>query len=145
MKKVRSLVAAIGLFALSACATPVTHNTASGRAETVFHGAPDVTKGKIITMMVNHGFSISKDTSYLVAFDKPTSNIAVSVMLGSNLDPTVNVRATFTMVPLDTNTRVVLDYSYVTNPGSAFEKITPSNGNVDTGQIQIAMDKIAAQ
>jgi len=44
-----------------------------------------------------------------------------------------------------TLTHVIADASIVTNPGSAFERVTNMNGNQDTGKLQSWLDQLAAQ
>jgi hypothetical protein len=139
------LTAAFASVLLAGCAAPVVHNTASGKVEEIFTGTPGQTKPKIVGMMANFGFNVSKDTPYLIAFDKPTENVMAAVLLGSKYDSTPNTRITYTFVQMGPNTRVIADASIITNPGSAFERVTNMNGNQDTVKLQTWLDNLAAQ
>ncbi|MFS6706520.1 hypothetical protein WHK35_14555, partial [Staphylococcus aureus] len=48
-----------------------------------------------------------------------------NLLLGSQWNPTVNIRVSLTFVPTGQETRIVADTAAVTNPGTAFEQITP--------------------
>jgi hypothetical protein len=133
-----------GIASLSGCAAPVQHNTPSGKVEAVMPATTDQVKSALVSMMVNTGYNISKDTPYLIAFDKPSDNIMASVLLGSKYDATPNVRVTFMFAPQGLATRVIADFAIITNPGSAFERITPLNGSQDTMKFQALLDRMAA-
>lgn len=133
------------VLSLTACGTPVQHMTASGKVEEVFQGTPDQIKGPLVGMMSSNGFNMSKDTPYMLAFDKPSDNIVANVLLGSRYDAVPNARVSFAFAPMGVTTRVIADVSIVTNPGSAFERITPANNNESTGKLQGWLDDLAYQ
>lgn len=140
----KSLFAAAALsVGLAGCAAPVQHMTASGKVEETFHMAPDQVKPIIISKMVDYGYNLTKDTSYVVAFDRPVTNILAAALMGSKYDAQPNTRISYMFAPIGTDTRVVVDFAVVTNPGSAFERLTPVNGNADTMKIQAWLDNAA--
>lgn len=140
--KFRHMLAATSLLALAACGTPTMHDTPSGKVEETFNGTPDTIKGPLVGMMATNGFNMTKDTPYMLAFDKPVNNIMMAVLLGSRYDATPNARVSFTFAPMGTVTRVVADSSVITNPGSAFERITPMNNNESTAKLQLWLDDL---
>lgn len=134
------LVAALGL---AGCATPVQHQTASGKPEILVAGAtPETVKPAVVNRMVSAGYRITKDTPYELAFDRPVENVAAAVLLGSKYDSTPNARVSYTIAGTGTGTRVVADLAVITNPGSAFERRTDFNGSQDTVKIQGVLDQV---
>jgi len=131
------------LSCLAGCGTPQVHNTPSGKVEEVFNGTPDQIKGPLVGMMATNGFNMTKDSPYLLAFEKPIDNMMTTVLLGSRYDAVPNARVSFIFAPLGATTRVIADTSIVTNPGSAFERITPANNNEATGKLQDWLDYLA--
>lgn len=55
-----------------------------------------------------------------------------NALFGSKYDATPNPRVTYTLMQDQGATRVIADFVIVTNPGSAFERLTPVNGSQDT-------------
>src|SRR5690242_1643469 len=85
-------IALLALLGLSACATPVVHNTPSGKAETTLDSTPDMIKPLLVNAMTNGGFTITKDTNYLMSFDHPVTNVMAAMLLGSRYDAIPNER-----------------------------------------------------
>lgn len=132
------------VLSLTACGTPQIHNTMSGKVEETFTQPPDQVKPQLIALMVQNRFNLTKDTPYMMSFDKPVDNIMASVLLGSRYDATPNARLAFTFIAVNnTGTRLIADFSIVTNPGSAFEQITPMNAGDDSAKIQIMLDSLS--
>lgn len=138
----RPTIAAFSFLLLSACATPVTHNTPSGKAEATVEASVDLIKPELINVMTNAGFSIFRDTPYQMAFDKPVDNIMLAALTGSRYDAQPDERVTYTFAPLGIETRIVADVAVVTNPGSAFERMTPMNNSQESGNLQIVLTKL---
>jgi hypothetical protein len=138
-----AVMLSVGVAGLGGCAGQVTHATPSGKAEQVFAAPPDKVKPALVGMMSSAGFNLVRDTSYQVAFDKPVENLLVGAFLGSGYNATPNERVAFTLVPLGPNTRVIADISVVTNPGSAFERLTPFNNGPDSENIQDQLEFVA--
>lgn len=134
-------LAAVGL---TGCTEPVTHATASGKPEVVVRGRnSEWVKGKLVNSMLNRGYSISNDTGYTIAFDRPVQNAFAAALLGSSYDSSPNTRVTFSTAEVSGGTRVVADLAVITNPGSAFERRTAFNGHEDSLQIQQMLNDLA--
>ena len=134
---VRMTMVLLVCFSLAACASPVTHQTASGRPEvTIATTTVDAVKGALISAMVNGGYSITRDSDYLLAFDRPVDNVLAAALLGSEYDSTPNARISYTIAELRSRIRVVADLALVTNPGSAFERHTNMNTNQDSLKVR---------
>lgn len=135
------LAAAFAL--LAGCATPVVHQTASGKPEvTIDTENVAGVKEALVSEMVNRNYSLIRDTEYQLVFDRPIENILASALLGSKYDSTPNARITYTFaVGMDT-VRVVADLSIITNPGSAFERRMEMNSNQDSLEFQGMLNQL---
>lgn len=141
-----AIAISFGAATLIGCAAPVTHNTPSGKAETTVGMTPEQVKPILVNLFTNSGFNITKESQFQIAFDHPITNFTTAALLGSRYDTTPNERVTFTLAPIGPDTtRVVGDVSFVTNPGSAFERITPANNNADSGNLQKTLDQLHDQ
>lgn len=142
-KQTNSVIILLIIFVLSACATPVKHNTASGRPEIVISGKVGKQAwAEIMNLMLNNGYNVTTSTDSLLVFEKPIDNIMASLVLGSQYDRTPAARVTINIIEMVNSTRVVSSFAVVTNPGSAFERITPMNNNPDTASYQMRLKEI---
>ena len=140
---VRVAAVIILCFVVASCATPVKHHTASGRPEvTIATTNVEAVKGALISEMVNRGYSITRESDFLVAFDRPVDNVWAAALLGSRYDSTPNARVSYTIARIQDTIRVVADLAIITNPGSAFERQTNMNANEDSRKIQDLMDRV---
>ena len=140
---VRVAAVTILCFLVAACATPVKHHTASGRPEvTIATTNVGAVKGALISEMVNRGYSITRESDFLVAFDRPIDNVWAAALLGSRYDSTPNARVSYTIARIQDAIRVVADLAIITNPGSAFERQTNMNANEDSRKIQGLLDRV---
>ena len=94
---------------------------------------------------MNRGYSVTRDTDYLLQVEKPSDNMAAQIFLGSRYDGTPNERYVFTFAPMGDEVRVVTATMFVTNPGSAFEQLTPITTGAGVQQTQVSLDEIKAQ
>jgi hypothetical protein len=120
--KIAALAVAVGL---AGCQTDQTSTTASGKPEVTIKAPTGAIKARLLSLAMDRRFNVTKDTEYLLQVEKPTDNLAAAVLLGSKYDSTPAERIVFTFVPLGDAVRVVAASMLVTNPGSAFEQITP--------------------
>jgi hypothetical protein len=128
---------------LTGCAAPAQHNTPSGRPEVTINGrVSKAVLGKITNGMINNGYNVKTSTDTLLVFEKPMENFAAQLFLGSRYDSTPAARITYNIIETEGFTRVVASFAAVTNPGSAFERLTPMNNNPDTASYQTFLDKI---
>lgn len=77
--------------------------------------------------MLSKGFNIKSTNDYSMVFGKPLENIGASLLLGSTYDVTPEHRVTVSIVDLINGVRVVLTNQIITNPGSAFERVTDAS------------------
>ena len=129
---------------VAGCAKPVKHNTASGKAE-VFFPTQNIqaVKRTVVSVFINRGYMITQDSDFQLAFDRPVQNTFAAAFLGSRYDSKPNARVTTTFIAGNRNTRVIVDASIITNPGSAFEKRTSLNNNADTLKIKAELETAA--
>lgn len=122
---------------LAACATPIKHDTASGKVEATIKGASKATvKDRLTDAMINKGYSVTKSDDTVISFDRPVDNPMAAMFFGSRYDSTPNARVTFNLISKKGMVRVVADCQLITNPGSAFEQKTNVNNNAETANIQ---------
>lgn len=142
--KLNIIAALIAALSLAACQTAQPPSTASGKPEVTIHAPVSKIKALIITHAMNNGMSITKDTEYMLQFDKPTTNLGAAVLLGSKYDSTPNERYVLTFAPIGDQTRVIASAMFVTNPGSGFERITPINAGAGIDKTQRDLEQIKA-
>lgn len=146
MRKIHFSIILVLAALLSSCATPVQHNTASGKPEVNIRGqVAKQAKGKLINQMINKGYNIKSESNSLVVFEKAMENFMAGVLLGSRYDTTPNARISATIVENSTCTRIILNFAAVTNPGSAFEKVTQMNQVKDTMLYQDILNQIKVE
>ncbi|MFN3827809.1 MAG: hypothetical protein ACK4NR_09325 [Micavibrio sp.] len=128
---------------LAGCATPIQHNTPSGKVEVTIKGTSKSTvKDRITDSMINRGYSVTKSDDTVISFDRPVDSPMAAVFFGSRYDSTPNARVAYNIIQTKGAVRVVADCSIVTNPGSAFEKKTNMNNNAATADIQSWLNEI---
>ena len=129
---------------LSGCVTPVVHHTPSGKPEvTIASDDKDLVKSVLVSEMLNRGYDISKDSDYMIAFDRPVENALAAALLGSQYDSTPNARASYTVVLVaDGSTRVVATLRFVTNPGSPYERYTEASDHRTSPEIQALLFRV---
>jgi hypothetical protein len=118
--------------------------TASGKPEVTIKATTAAIKARLLSLAMDRRFNVTKDTEYLLQVEKPTDNIAASVLLGSKYDSTPAERIVFTFAPLGDSVRVVAASMFVTNPGSAFEQITPINAGEGVTRTQNTLEEMKA-
>lgn len=136
--KLAQSVAVVSLLSLAAgCAATVRHNTPSGRPEVTINGrVGEQAATAIMNQMVNSGYSTKSVTSTMLVFEKPVNNILASALLGSHYDSTPAARVTYTIMETESTTRIVTSLAMITNPGSAFERVTPMNNSKSSTSYQ---------
>lgn len=126
---------------LSACQT-IRHQTASGRPEVTIKAPIDKVKAAYVGAVVNANYSLKTDTPLQVVMEREATNALVGILLASNYDSRVMARISTTFIQNGTDTRVFADLNLVTNPGSAFERLTPMNNSVDSVGVQNILNDI---
>jgi len=134
------------LLFVTACASPVQHNTPSGRPEvTIQNGDPNQIRGFLTNHMLNIGYRMTEDGANRLVFERDVENTWGAMLLGSRYDPTPAARVTYTLASTGSAIRVIADFAVVTNDGSAFERTTSLNNNVDTVQFQDMLNQMRNQ
>jgi len=101
-------------------------------------------RAEISNMMLNTGYNVKNSSESLMVFEKPVQNVLAAVLYGSQYDSSPAARVSYSIVETDYLTRVVASFAVVTNPGSAFERVTPMDNNPDTRGFQMRLDEMKA-
>jgi hypothetical protein len=141
----RILCAAGLAVALAACQTAQPPSTASGKPEvTIRATTAAAVKARILSLAMDRRFNVTQDTEHLLQVEKPSDNLGASLLLGSKYDSVPSERIVFTFAPIGDQVRVVASSMYVTNPGSAFERITPVAAGEGVDRTQATLDELKA-
>jgi hypothetical protein len=116
--------------------------TASGKPEVTIKAPTAVIKARLLSLAMDRRFNVTKDTEYLLQIEKPTDNLGAAILLGSKYDSTPAERVVFTFAPIGDSVRVVAASMFVTNPGSAFEQITPVNAGEGIDRTQATLQEL---
>jgi hypothetical protein len=135
----KALCVALGL---AGCQTAQAPLTASGKPEVTIKATPGAVKARLLSLAMDRRFNVTKDTEYLLQVEKPTDNFGAALLLGSKYDSTPAERIVFTFAPMGDSVRVVAASMFVTNPGSAFEQITPVNAGEGVDRTQATLQEI---
>jgi len=128
---------------LGACAAPVRHETASGRPEVTIRGkVGNQVQAEIANLMLNRRYSVKSSSPNILVFEKPFDNAMASVLFASQYDVTPYARITYNVFEIGDSTRIVASFAAITNPGSAFERVTPLDNNPDTLWYQTKLNEI---
>lgn len=133
------------LIVLAACAhVQQSQNTHSGRPDvTISHADLSAVKGVLANNALNWGYYVKSSSEYSSVFEKRDESMAGAILFGSRYDSAPVWRITFNYAPLNGGVRVVANIHAVTNPGSAFERITDfSTDSKDASSIQAMLVKI---
>jgi hypothetical protein len=95
-------------------------------------------KEAVAGVFIAKGYRITNDSDFVLEFSVPTSNVWAAVLLSSNYDSTVMARVQVQFVG-DNPTTVTWRAFLVTNPGSAFERLTDMSHSADAPNIQAAL------
>jgi hypothetical protein len=145
-KIVRTLLLVFVLLSIATgCATVRPLATPSGKPELVL--PPQVTKAQARDMIVNglvgNGYELKRSDEYSLVFGKPTQSGTIRFLYGSSAYPTPEERLIVNFLSTDTGAvRLIFTMQYVTNTGSAFEKITDASTGADAQQAQEQFDRL---
>lgn len=139
--KILVCVAAFAL--LAGCATPVVHQTASGKPEVTIDTENVIgVKEALVSRMINRRYNLISDSDYQLVFDRPIENFLAGALLGSRYDSTPNARITYTLAVGTDSVRIVADLAIITNPGSAFERRMEMNSVKDSMEFQEMLNQL---
>jgi hypothetical protein len=142
MIRYRILFVAAFALLLNGCQTAEAPLTASGKPEVTIKAQTAAIKARLLSLAMDRRFNVTKDTEYLLQVEKPSDNIGAAILLGSKYDSIPAERIVFTFAPLGDSVRVVAASMYVTNPGSAFEHITPINAGEGVDKTQATLQEL---
>lgn len=140
MKKILPLAV---LITALACTPPQPLATPSGRADVTFAAPKSDVVNSIISMAVDRGYQLKKSENNLIVLGKLDDSMTAAMLFGSRYDSTPEKRITVTIIELDGKCRVMAQFAIVTNPGSAFERITIlSKGSKADHEFQAALEQL---
>lgn len=140
----RLLLASMLAGTLAACQA-VRHDTASGRPEVTIAADKEAVRAVLIDAMIDRGFLIVDDTPYRLVMDRSSDNALANALLGSRWNPTVHARAAMSLTETAGATRIVASLDVVTNPGTAYERLTPFSNSRDAAEFQTFLQTVAAR
>jgi membrane-associated protease RseP (regulator of RpoE activity) len=138
------LIAICMVIFFAGCATIKPLNTTTGKPEIIITDtAKKDISDAIVNTMLSWDFQLQKRDDYILVFGKKNTNIASSVLLGSRYDAVPEWRFTYNLVDYADGVRIIANIAAVTNPGSAFERITDfSKGSQDAQNIQSFLENL---
>lgn len=131
----------LSIFFVGCLVTPPLQ-TPSGRPEVTLYG---ITKKQFFdnvagTAMVG-GYEIREVNDYNMVLAKRNTSFGAAVLFGSRYNTTPEERITLTVIEVPRGIRIFATCTIVTNPGSAFEKVTTSS---NFRGIQAELEKMKA-
>ncbi len=132
------------LLPLAACATPVQHNTASGKPEVIIK---NVTKQEASDTLSNKLFDVcpnivTADANKIVC-EAPITDTMQQFLLHTDYDHQPIHRITFNFIKVNKkDVRVVADIAGVSNPNSAFERRHDMSRSQGSQQVQQMLYKM---
>lgn len=132
---------------LTGCVSQPVLQTPTGRPEVTFEDARvEEIKNILINAMLNWGYQVKNVSDSVAVYEKPVEGAFAQALLGSRYDSQPLWRLTYNLATVDSGVRVVTNIHAVTNPNSAFERITDmSKGSKDAAQIQQFLETARAE
>lgn len=146
LRSVRSMFIVISVAILAGCATPPQRlATPSGNPEIVI---PNTTRkqviDKIVAAKLEKGMQVKSVNDYgVVVGKKVDSSFMASFLYGSRYDSTPEARITYSVVETAGGVRVFSRTEMVTNPGSAYERVSDVTQNL-SGEMQGELEQLKA-
>lgn len=117
---------------IAGCATNPPANTPSGNPEVTLEGVKaDCVRSAFLNVIANGGYSIRTVNDTQIVAGRTSKNPMASLLLGTGMSGAPEERVTFLFIPQPTSDalRVVASSAYVSNQGTAFEKVQPMQGS----------------
>ena len=132
------------LVLITGCATVKYLNTPSGKPEVII---PDASKSEIADQITNAmlswDFQLQKRDENILVFAKRDQRLGSSLLFGSRYDSTPEWRFIYNIVDHPEGIRVIANITAITNPGSAFERVTDlSRGSKDSENVYALLTQI---
>jgi len=138
MKTLNRILAVCAIIAFTGCAAGTAKmgtvsSTGSGttavRPEvTIANQTKKAVTDALVGEVVSRGFAVVTVTDYTVVFSKPFTATATPMKRGARTGGAAEQRLSFTVVEAGGGVRIVLTNQIVSNPGTAYEKITDAGG-----------------
>lgn len=128
MKSQLSLFLLVGALFAGCATAPAKLTTPSGRPEVVVaNHSPDEVRAVLIRSGIAEGANLLSESPSSIVFQRPMKDMMGMMLYGSRYDSQPVERTRYTLVKEPTGTRIFFAGEIVTNPGSAFERITPAD------------------
>ena len=128
------------LLPVAACATPVTHNTPSGKAEVTIVGtSQDAVSSLLSERIADDCVNLEQEDNKVVC-EMPFQNEFAKMMFSSSYSQEPVGRITYNLIKVHHGIRVVADCAIVSNPNSRFENKHDCNQNQETNTIQARLN-----
>ena len=132
------------LVLITGCATIKPLNTPTGKPEVII---PDASKSEIADQITNAmlswDFQLQKRDENILVFAKRDQRLGSSLLFGSRYDSTPEWRFIYNIVDHHEGIRVIANIAAITNPGSAFERVTDlSRGSKDSENVYALLTQI---
>ena len=129
---------------LSGCTTVKPLDTLTGKPEVII---PEASKSEIADQITNAmlswDFQLQKRDENILFFSKGDQRLGSSLLFGSRYDSTPEWRFTYNIVDHLEGIRVIANIAAITNPGSAFERVTDlSRGSKDSENVYALLTQI---
>ena len=130
---------------LSACASTGTTAPRLAPERSLTIGATSKKVKELVALaFVEKGYMLKKDSDLQLVLERRTDNFMAAVLFSSQYDSTVMTRVMVTMIG-DNPTNLSWRGYLVTNPGSAFERLTEITNNPDGDNVQLVLRDIKAR
>jgi len=145
--KTRACLLIISLLsmALVGCATVPRLATPSGKPGVLVkdRSAKEI-KDRLVAGMISRGYDLRTDSDYQLVFGKRVPRGSLTAILhGSTYDTSPEHRISFVVVDRGADgVQVMASMAIVTNPGSAYERVTPWNHRDDAQAMQTALENL---
>jgi len=132
------------IFLISGCATVKPLNTPTGKPEVII---PEASKAEIADQITNDmlswNFQLQKRDENILVFSKRDRTLGSSLLFGSKYDRTPEWRFIYNIVDHPEGIRVIANIAAISNPGSAFERVTDfSRGSKDSENVYLLLTQI---
>jgi len=142
----RTLLTIVVSFILAGCATVPPLNTPSQRPEVTITGASKKEiLDTLVAEMLSRGAQVKRIDEYSAVFGIRDDSFTGALLFGSRYDSTPEARVTFNLVETGNGIRVFGNSAMVTNPGSAFERVTDMTGGKLAHDMQAALERLKAR
>lgn len=134
------LFLSVSLF-VSACVAQQPLGTASGKPEVILpHLNRQQARDHLVNDMIGNGYELKRSDEYALVFGKRTNSAAAAMLFGSRYDSTPEERVIVNTLDTQGGVRLIFTLQIVTNPGSAFERVTDNSRGKAARDLQQILD-----